>query len=557
MKKLLFIALLGCFNLVSAQTWEWGRSGKGMGPHGGGDEESYISTDGFGNVFILGNFTSDSVIFGGYTLIHSGAYSSTNMAFVKYDSLGNVLWAKNPVGAKAVGFGVAADSAGNVYITGEFSTPTATFGTYTLTNAGAQNIFLVKYNSSGNVLWAKSAGGTSADIPRGIALSEANGIKSVYITGLLQSASSTFGSYTVTSLGSSGNAFLAKYNASNGNVLWVKNGGGGTHTTYGLGVSADNVGNATITGEFSSSLISFGSHTLTTAGSDDIFVVRYDALGNVLWAKSAGGINGDIGWGIASDASSNTYVTGGYGSSATFGSYTVTNASYSAVFLAKYDDSGNVLWVKSPIGKAGTWYGYSAATDISGNIYITGSFSDSTIFGLDTLVYPTGSIGNIDPMFIAKYDPNGNILCVSVLAGGGDDYSGVATDIYGNAYIGGDFIPTSFLVGPDTLTRNVGENIFVAKYRCDNGNTSGITQLTSNYAQVTVYPNPNTGTFVIETNSTDKQTVQVFDLNGRLVLSQNIIGATTIDASTLNEGIYTLTIKTTDGVINKKLVILR
>ena len=88
--------------------------------------------------------------------------------------------------------------------------------------------------------------------------------------------------------------------------------------------------------------------------------------------------------------------------------------------------------------------------------------------------------------------------------------------------------------------------------------SSSVIPITNSNQQIIIYPNPNNGNFIIETNATKKQTVQVFDLNGRLLLNQNINGLTNnIDATTLYEGIYTLAIKTTDRVINKKLVILR
>ena len=84
----------------------------------------------------------------------------------------------------------------------------------------------------------------------------------------------------------------------------------------------------------------------------------------------------------------------------------------------------------------------------------------------------------------------------------------------------------------------------------------GISQVSGN-KQISVYPNPNNGNFVIETNSATKQTLQLFDVNGKLVLTQTIIGKTNIDASNLAEGVYNLNITTNDGVINKRLVIVR
>jgi len=98
---------------------------------------------------------------------------------------------------------------------------------------------------------------------------------------------------------------------------------------------------------------------------------------------------------------------------------------------------------------------------------------------------------------------------------------------------------------------------------CVIGNSNGcavandIQQVTYNNAQVTVYPNPTSDQFFIETNSTDKLTVDLYDVNGRHVFSKSVSDKSNINVTTLNEGIYTLSIKTADRVINKKLVILR
>jgi hypothetical protein len=90
-----------------------------------------------------------------------------------------------------------------------------------------------------------------------------------------------------------------------------------------------------------------------------------------------------------------------------------------------------------------------------------------------------------------------------------------------------------------------------------NPSTTGIQQVTGNNAQVNIYPNPNNGSFIIEPSSATKQSMQVYDVNGKLVLSQTINGKTTIDASSLNEGIYNISLLSNEGVINKRLVIVR
>ncbi len=83
---------------------------------------------------------------------------------------------------------------------------------------------------------------------------------------------------------------------------------------------------------------------------------------------------------------------------------------------------------------------------------------------------------------------------------------------------------------------------------------AGIEQYNTNN-NISIYPNPNNGSFIIEPNSTTKQTLQVYDVNGKLVLNQPINAKTTIDASSLNEGVYNINLQSSEGVVNKRLVI--
>src|SRR6185369_12691602 len=102
-----------------------------------------------------------------------------------------------------------------------------------------------------------------------------------------------------------GDVFTAKYDPE-GNVLWAAS-AGGTGTDNGTGIGVDAAGNCYITGHFSSTSITFGATTLTRTGSENVFVVKYDASGNVLWANRAGGTGFDAGSGIAVDAAGNSY----------------------------------------------------------------------------------------------------------------------------------------------------------------------------------------------------------------------------------------------------------
>ncbi|HTA63478.1 MAG TPA: T9SS type A sorting domain-containing protein [Bacteroidia bacterium] len=101
-----------------------------------------------------------------------------------------------------------------------------------------------------------------------------------------------------------------------------------------------------------------------------------------------------------------------------------------------------------------------------------------------------------------------------------------------------------------------------AKPLCAAGNSNGCAIATGinqfeNNKQLNIYPNPTSNIFTIEATTTDKQTLQVFDVNGKLVLSQIINGKTNIDASNLAEGVYNLSVINQSGVVNKRLVIVR
>ncbi|MBI4647808.1 MAG: T9SS type A sorting domain-containing protein, partial [Bacteroidia bacterium] len=311
-----------------------------------------LNSDNAGNLYIIGNFGGGdpkTLTIGSVVLTSP---SQTNIIFIaKYDSSGNPLWVKSITGSggntdtEVTNFFI--DTYNNVYITGYFQSLSISFDSINLTNSGGSDIFIAKYNSSGNVLWAKSAGGSSIDFSNDIASDD---VGNVYITGSFSSPDMIFGNDTLININTSDDFFLAKYNSS-GNALWAKS-AAGNGNDMGRSISIDAIGNAYITGGFKNPQITFDSITLTNTNlySFKCFVVKYDSSGKALWAKSADGNIGNQGQNIITDVNGNIYITGTYNDdSIIFGNDTLliiyaicdvmSGQLCSDIFLAKLSDT--------------------------------------------------------------------------------------------------------------------------------------------------------------------------------------------------------------------------
>jgi hypothetical protein len=360
------------------------------------DEGLGITVDGSGNVFVTGYFYTTATF--GSTTLTSVGHSAVFIA--KLNASGNFLWAKQGGGSgQNFGYDIALDGSGNIYVIGDFSN-TATFGSTTFTSTGGMDLFIAKLNASGNFVWAKQAGGLDGlDYVHGHAIA-VDGSGKIFLTGHF-TGTAMYGSTTLNSNpdgygDSSIDIFIAKLDAS-GNFLWAKQAGGSDDDLVG-GIAVDGSGNVFVTGYFWSAS-TFGTTTLTSSGSGDIYIVKLDASGNFLWAKQAGGTSGDDGRGIAVDGSGNSFVTGYFNGTATFGSTILTSVGSSAVFIAKLNASGNFLRAKQAGGSEGA-VGSGIAVDGSGNVFVTGYFYGTSTFGSTTLT----SAGYQD-VFVTKLKP--------------------------------------------------------------------------------------------------------------------------------------------------------
>ena len=288
------------------------------------DSGNEIVADSSGNALVLAN-TYGTVKVEDVVLNHQG---KQDVFVTKYDPNGNFLWAKQIAGAgEERGRGIAADEQNNVLTTGEF-TGLLSFGSQKVESASnLRDIFLAKYDASGNLLWTKSFGSTGEDYGRGIGTDAAGNI---YFSGVF-SGSVKFGNKTINSIGGSKDIFLAKTDAS-GNVLWVRQ-IGGSGADEGCEIEVDKAGNSYISGEFPGSA-TLESTVLKSAGFRDMFIAKYSPQGKLIWVKQAGGEGDDVNYAIALDAVAKVTVVGTFRGNASFGNFALRDSNRSAAFFA-------------------------------------------------------------------------------------------------------------------------------------------------------------------------------------------------------------------------------
>jgi hypothetical protein len=452
--KISFLIGLCLISLFSgkafSQHWDWAL--KADAPTDG--YGCAVTTDAQGNVHVAGIFTS-SITFMSNTLYSS---SGLDIFTVKYDTDGNFLWARQSITSGCnLGYcsGIACDVFGNTYVTGFFECPISfdEFNLYPNSGGGA-TVFVVKYNSDGDVVWAKSSEGTAYgnNEPSGIT-TDAHG--NVYVTGSFEANNIIFDHDTLMQSGNS-NSFIVKY-SKDGDVLWVKQSEG--LYSYPAAIHADIYNNIYTTGRFYDTLIV--DYDTLISHQWDPYLIKYDTAGILLWAKSFGGNDFDCGSSISSDLTGNVYL-GGYFKSDTIlmdplylVNDTVNNSA--DIFTSKYDTDGNLLWAKR-YGGVKEDICKSITSDAQGNTYITGSFyPDST--NCDILVF--------------KNDPSANT--VWSFSGTGHNYNigfGITADLNGRVYLTGA-LGSSLILGDSIFYNSGGIDMFLAKLSDDiTGNCS-------------------------------------------------------------------------------------
>lgn len=252
--------------------------------------------------------------------------------------------------------------------------------------------------------------------------------------------------------------FVAKLDPK-GKFLWAHN-LGGKLIDRGYGVATDAAGNAYVTGHYQSTDAVVNGQTLPNAGDYDIFVAKYDPNGKVLWIQTGGGKGYDYGHGIAVDGNNDVVVTGAVVGKAKFGDIEVGTEGTRPIFCAKYDSDGHLKWVKTSEGKA-SCSGHGIAVDGSNNIYLGGLTSGEGTLGKIAIGSAKGQ-----STLTAKLSPSGETLWASTVTGTPSALvHEIAADAVGRVWVVGMF-KGSVTFGDKTYT-STGEKDndgFIAHY---------------------------------------------------------------------------------------------
>lgn len=382
-------------------------------------------------------------------------------------------------------------------------------------NQGDDDILLVKLDLTGNLIWAKTYGGSARDRGETI-LQKPNG--NLLIAALSMSSngdiSSNYGSFD----------YIIMELDTAGNIIWEKNyGGSGTDQVRDIKKLLD--GNYIMTGLSTSSNFDANSNN----GSYDYLTIKFNDTGLVIWSDAEGGSGLDYAEGILPLPDSSIIVAG-YSGSKNFDVDSVYSGN--DIWIIKYDKNGTILWKEIYGGNAD-----DALLDIiqlnNGDVYGIGTTSSS-----DGQV--SSNYGSSDVWLINIATSNGSLISEKNYGGSSTDQGYELLENSTNDIV---MMARSSSNTNDVTTNIGGSDSWVVKL---NPSSTSIYDLTNN--EISFFPNPASNTIVIETNKEEFIDIRIHDLQGKLLLQENNNSVRSlINVSDFKNGTYFLSVLTKDG----------
>lgn len=478
-----------------SQTPQWALSLSSSGS----DEGFDCKTAPNGNVVIAGKFSNIIDLDPSAAVYNITSHGSEDMFLACYTSSGTFLWGFNIGGSDIDAiFDIAFDASSNVFACGYFRGQNVDFDPSPAVNAISDNGlaggnppyggdgFLAKYSATGAFQWAFGLGGQYVyDFTQGLATDELGNVYvDLWFTGVVDVDPSP----AVNNVSSlvSGKIGLLKYSPS-GQLIWDKICGtpGGAGIDDGVRQIVYKQGFLYLVGFYQGTADfdpSPANASLTSSGTYDAFVAKYDSSGQLIFVRDISGTGAtDEARGIALDSANNIYVTGYTTSvSLTFQPSITVNAPGGGgnqdIFLARYDNTGTPQWAHIIGSAQGNDIGHSL-TVVGNKLYCSGAFTGTVDFDPAAAVTNLICNGSNSDMYLATYDLNGNYKCGFNIGGTNvfDEGYRLNSDPFGYLYLTGGFNGTGVDLDPGPATfainGNANGDAFLVKYDMTTGSS--------------------------------------------------------------------------------------
>ncbi|HTA26771.1 MAG TPA: T9SS type A sorting domain-containing protein [Bacteroidia bacterium] len=413
----------------------------------------------------------------GYT--NSFGVGNNDVYVIRLDSIGTLLWTKT-IGNNEDDFGrsIIQSKDGGFLIAG------------TVNNGVSDNAYIIKLDSSGSLLWNKDIGTLDNDLYSIVGTKDGGYIVAGY--------TAEFGYYP-----SHENLYIIKFD-SNDNAKWSKTSGGtgGYDGAYSIIQSSDG------------GYVAAGYTDSYGQGGYDVYVVKFDSLGNYLWNRTIGGTGTDVGYSLV-QANDGGFLITGYTNSYGAGGYDV--------YLIKLTAAGSLLWTKT-IGGSGNDYGYSICKSSDRGYLIVGNTTSYGFGAYDIFTIKLDSLENA-----CSVNGSGGVIDSGGRIGGGYSVGSVGFERTGGIADSGGTLSSI----------------------CEVATSLNDVKFVSN--NLSVFPNPSSGIFTISFVGAQNfvpATIEIYNVLGEKVFSSNYSPSTnrySLNLSSQPNGIYFYRVLNTDG----------
>lgn len=367
------------------------------------DVANGIATDILGQVYLSGYFSGTMDADPGTGVNNLTTVGSNDIFVIKLDVNGDFMWGHGfGSSSNDVGREIAVDVSGSAYVSGFFYN-TIDFdpgvGVANVTSNGGADAFMFKLDADGNYEGAWNFGSTGNDDAADIETDDAG---NMYLSGYFTGSVDFDPGVAVQTLVSNGSAdaFVLKFSNS-GQYEWAFNiGGSGTDDAQ--EISLDNQGNVIVSGFFYNTADfdpGIGVQNLTSNGSGDFYIAKYDPTGQYIWAHGFGSNLNDAAWSHDTDADDNVYVTGFFRNNVDFdpgpGTAFINTGGTADIFILKLNADGEYNWAYN-FGGPTDAHGFSVHIDANDAVNTTGYYANTTDFDPGSGTSMATPVGGLD-----------------------------------------------------------------------------------------------------------------------------------------------------------------